>query len=156
MDNAARAAALATGTKVKIDNYGQDRDGISVASLAEVGFAYMKKYGATKVAEAPGKPQGFEETGMVSSAIPGVGFEAATSNWPNHTYEMEADALTDIGHQGFMVDAQAMAALLFDFLTHPDYRGQVKREFDGIKVLFDEYKKSLAKVYVKPNVPDPK
>lgn len=156
VDNAAKAAALATGTKLKIDDYGQDRDGISTAALSEVAFAYMKKYGATKIAEAPGKPQGFEETGSVSSAMPGVGFEAATSNFPNHTYEMEADALTDLGHHGFIVDAQAMAALLFDFLTRPDYRGQVKREFDGIKVLFDEYKKSLSKVYVKPNVPDPK
>ncbi len=156
VDNAARAAALATGTKLKIDDYGQDRDGISTAALSEVAFAYMKKYGARKVMEAPGKPQGFEETGMVSSALPGVGFEAATSNYPNHTYEMLADATTDVGHQGFIVDAQAMAALLFDYLTRPDYRGQVKREFDGIKVLFDEYKKSLAKAYVKPNVPDPK
>jgi metal-dependent amidase/aminoacylase/carboxypeptidase family protein len=42
VDNAARAAALATGTKVKIDNYGQMRDGISLATLAEVGFAHMK------------------------------------------------------------------------------------------------------------------
>jgi amidohydrolase len=156
VDNAARAAALATGTKLKIDDYGQDRDGISTAALSEVAFAYMKKYGARKIVEAPGKPQGFEETGSVSSAMPGVGFEAATSNYPNHTYEMEADALTDVGHQGFTVDAQAMAALLFDYLTRPDYRGQVKREFDGIKVLFDEYKTSLKKVYVKPNVPDPK
>ena len=156
VDNAARAAALATGTKLKIDDYGKDRDGISTASLSEVAFAYMKKYGATKIVEAPGKPQGFEETGSVSSAIPGVGFEAATSNFPNHTYEMEADALTEVGHRGFNADAQAMAALLFDYLTHPEYRGQVKREFDGIKVLFDEYKASLGKVYVKPNVPDPK
>jgi amidohydrolase len=156
VDNAARAAALATGTKLKIDDYGQDRDGISTAALSEVAFAYMKKYGAKKIVEAPGKPQGFEETGIVSSAMPGVGFEAATSNYPNHTYEMEADALTDVGHGGFIVDAQAMAALLFDYLTRPDYRGQVKREFDGIRVLFDEYKKSLAKAYVKPNVPDPK
>jgi hypothetical protein len=61
-----------------------------------------------------------------------------------------------VGHSGFRVDAQAMAALLFDYLTHPEYRGQVKREFDGIKVLFDEYKESLKKVYVKPNVPDAK
>ncbi len=115
VDNAAKAAALATGTKVKIDNYGQDRDGISVAALSELAFAYMKKYGATKVAEAPGKPQGYEETGSVSSEIPGVGFQAATSNWPNHTYEMEADALTDVGHNGFNVDAQAMAALAVRF-----------------------------------------
>ena len=156
VDNAAKAAALATGTKVKIDNYGQDRDGIAVASLSELAFSYMKKYGATRIAEQPGKPQGYEETGSVSSEIPGIGFSAATSTWPNHTYEMETDALGEIGHKGFTVDAQAMAALLYDYLTHPEYRGQVKREFDGIKTLFDEYKSSLRKVYVKPNVVDPK
>ncbi len=155
VDNAARAAALATGTKVKIDNYGQDRDGISAASLSELAFAYMKKYGATRIASEPGKPQGYEETGSVSSAIPGIGFSAASSTAPNHTYEMEADALGEIGHKGFTVDAQAMTALLYDFLTHPEYRSQVKREFDGIKTLFDEYKASLRRVYVKPNVADP-
>ena len=97
------------------------------ASLAEVAFAYMKKYGATNIEETPGKPQGFEETGSVSSAIPGVGFSASTSNGTYHTYEMEADALTDIGHQGFVVDAQAMTALLYDFLTHADYRAAVQK-----------------------------
>ena len=44
VDNAAKAAALATGTKVKIDNYGSNRDGISVATLAELAFTYMKQY----------------------------------------------------------------------------------------------------------------
>ncbi len=72
VDNAARAAALATGTKVKIDNYGQDRDGISEAALNELAFAYMKHFGATNVSETYGKPQGFEETGSVSSDIPGL------------------------------------------------------------------------------------
>jgi metal-dependent amidase/aminoacylase/carboxypeptidase family protein len=150
VDDAAKAAALSTGTKVKIDNYGQNRDGISVATLGEVGFAYMKMYGAKKIQEEPGKPQGFEETGSVSSDIPGLGFSAYSSNFANHTYEMEADALTDVGHQGFQVDAQAMAALLFDFATHPDYRAAVKREFDGIKALFGEYQEALKKTYTVP------
>ena len=39
-----------------------------------------------------------------------MGFSAASSNAPNHTYEMEADALTDVGHAGFQVDAQAIAS----------------------------------------------
>ena len=156
VDNAARAAALATGTKVKIDNYGNLRDGISVATLAEVGFAHVKHFGATHVAEAPGKPQGYEETGTVSNAIPGLGFAVHTSNAANHTYEMEADALTEVGHQGFVVDAQAMAALLYDFATHADYRAAVKREFEGIRSLFDEYQQALEKVYTVPTVPDPK
>jgi len=156
VDNAARAAALATGTKVKIDNYGKMRDGISVATLAEVGFAHEKQFGATHIADAPGKPQGYDETGTVSSAIPGMGFEVYSSSAANHTYQMEADALTEVGHQGFMVDAEAMAALLYDFATNADYRAAVKREFTGIQALFGEYQEALQKVYTVPPVPDPK
>ncbi len=155
-DNAARAAALATGTKVKIDHYGTARDGISVATLAEVGFAYMKKFGAIKVTPEPGKPQGYEETGSVSRHIPGLGFSAASSNFPNHTYEMEADALTDVGHSGFVIDALGMTALLFDFATRPDYRAAVKREFEGIQALQNEYIAALEKPYQVPKVPEPK
>jgi amidohydrolase len=156
VDDAARAAALSTGCKVKIDNYARDRDGISVASLAEVGFAYMKMYGAGKVSAEPGKPQGFEETGSVSSAIPGLGFTSYSSNAPNHTYEMETDALGDVGHHGFQVDAQAMTAILFDVATHPDYLAAVKREFSGIKVLYAEYQQALERTYTQPKVADPK
>jgi hypothetical protein len=152
VDDAARAAALGTGTKVKIDHYGNDKDGIAVATLAEVGFAYMKKFGATNIVPEPGKPQGFEETGSISSMVPGLGFSAQTSNAPNHTYEMEADALTDVGHQGFVQDAQGMAALLFDFATRPDYRAAVKREFESIKALHTEYLDALRRVYVVPKV----
>ena len=155
VDNAARAAALATGTKVKIDHYGKNRDGISIGSLDEVAFAYEKKYGATGVLPDPGKPQGYEETGSVSSAVPGVGFSAKTSNAPNHTYEMEQDALGPVGHQGFTVDAQAMAALLFDFATRPDYRAMVKREFETIRALHGEYVDDLKKVYAVPKVAEP-
>jgi amidohydrolase len=156
VDNAAKAAALSTGTKVKIDNYAQDRDGISVATLDEVGFAYMKRYGADKVQPDPGKPSGYEETGSVSMAIPGMGFVAASSSAANHTYQMEADALTEVGHKGFLVDAQAMTALLYAFATHADYRAAVKREFDTIKGLFGEYTQALEKVYTVPQVAEPK
>lgn len=155
-DNAARAAALATGTKVKIDHYGTARDGISVATLAEVGFAYMKKFGAGKINPEPGKPQGYEETGSVSRDIPGLGFSAYSSDFPNHTYEMEADALGEVGHKGFVVDALGMTALLFDFATRPDYRDLVKKEFQGIQALQAEYIKALEKPYQLPKVPEPK
>jgi amidohydrolase len=156
VDNAAKAAALATGTKVKIDNYGRDRDGFSLASLAELGFAYLKRYGADQIKEEPDTPSGYDETGLVSRAVPGIGFSAHTSNATYHTYEMEADALTEVGHKGFVTDAQAMAALLYDFLTHPEYRALVKREFEGQKSLFDEYLEALKKAYVKPSIPDPR
>jgi amidohydrolase len=156
VNNAAKAAALSTGTKVKIDHYGRNRDGIGVATLAEVGFEYMKKFGATNVIPEPGKPQGFEETGSVSRDIPGVGLTAQSSFAPNHTYEMDADNLKEVGHKGFTIDAQAMAALLVDFATHADYRAAVKKEFDGIKALFGEYQAALKKAYAVPVVPDPR
>jgi hypothetical protein len=155
-DNAARAAALATGSKVKIDNYGRNRDGISVATLAEPAFAYMKMFGADKLAPEPGKPQGYEETGSVSRAVPGIGFSAHSSNAPGHTYEMEADALAEVGHHGFVVDAQAMAAVLFDFASRADYRAAVKREFEALQALHDEYLKALETAYAVPRVPEPK
>jgi amidohydrolase len=156
VDNAAKAAALSTGTKVKIDHYGSMRDGISEATLAEPAFAYMKMYGAKGVVEEPGKPQGWEETGSVSSEIPGIGVEAKTSNSANHTYEMLADALLPVGHDGFVTDAQTMAALLYDFATRADYRALVKREFTGIKALYGQYQEALKKVYVAPKVEEPK
>ena len=156
VDNAAKAAAIATGTKVKIDHYGKDRDGISEATLSELGFAYMTKFGATNVQPEPGKPQGFEETGSVSRDIPGAEVTAQSSTAPNHTYEMDADNLKDIGHRGFTIDAETMTAILFDFATHPDYRAAVKKEFDGIKALFAEYQAALKKTYTTPVVTDPK
>ena len=51
---------------------------------------------------------------------------------------------------------QQLAAILFDFATHPDYRAAVKKEFDGIKALFGDYQAALKKVYTNPTVPDPK
>lgn len=152
VDDAARGAAAATGTKVKIEHYGSMRDGISVASLNEVAFAYTKKFGGSKVQDVPQKPQGYEETGSVSSAIPGVGFSAHTANGGFHTYEMEEDALGDVGHKGFVIDAQGMAALLYDFATRPDYRTAVKKEFDGLKALYAEYQNALRAAYRVPVV----
>ncbi len=155
IDDAARAAALATGTKVKIETYGSMRDGISLGTLNEVAFAHVKRYGGGKVQAEPGKPQGWEETGSVSSAVPGVGVSAWTSNGGFHTYEMRDDALGPVGHAGFLVDAQAMTAVLYDFASKADFRAAVKKEFEGLKVLYSEYQSSLKQAYTLPVVKDP-
>ena len=69
---------------------------------------------------------------------------------------MDQDNLKPVGHDGFKVQAQAMAAVLFDFATHADYRAAVKKEFDGFKALFGEYLQALEKAYPVPRVQDPK
>ena len=156
VDDSARAAALATQTKVKIETYGRMRDGISVATLAELAFAYAKRYGGTHVDETPGKPQGYEETGGLSSEVPGIGLNAYSSASAYHTYGMEDDTLKDIGHSAFVIDAQGMTSVLYDYAKNPAFRDAVKREFAGIKALFGEYQEALRKTYQVPIVPDPK
>ena len=156
VDDAARAAALTTQTKVTIDHYGRLRDGISLATLAEPAFTYEKRFGGTNIKNEPDKPSGFEESGSVSSALPGISISAQTSSSANHTYQMESDAMAPIGHNGFRVDAETMAAVLFDFATNADYRAAVKKEFNGLQALMGDYQASLRTVYSIPKVPEPK
>ena len=155
VNDAARGAALATGTKVRIDVDSAARDGISVAALNDVAFAYLRRLGATKVEEEPGRPVPYEETGTVATQIPGVGVTSHSSNGGYHTFEMEADALGEVGHHGFLVDAQAMAAVLYHYATDAPYRAVVKREFDGLKGLHGEDLAALRGAYPLPNVPEP-
>jgi len=155
VNDAARGAALATGTKVRIELDSSSRNGISVAALNDLAFAYLKKLGATKVDDSPGRPLPFEETGTVATQIPGVGLTAHSSNGGYHTFEMEADALGEVGHHGFMVDAQTMAAVLYHFASDAPYRAAVKREFDGLKGLYNEYLAALRTAYPLPTVPEP-
>src|SRR5205807_1678609 len=125
VNDAARGAALATGTKVHIDVDSSSRNGISVAALNDVAFAYLKQLGATKVEPEPGRPLPYEETGTVATQIPGVGVTVHSSNGGYHTFEMEADALGEVGHHGFLLDAQAMAALLYHYASDAPYRAVV-------------------------------
>src|SRR3989440_5498959 len=138
VNDAARAAALATGTKVRIEADSESRDGISVAALNDVAFTYLKKLGATKVEDESGRPLPYEETGTVATQIPGVGVTAHSSNGGYHTFEMEADALGEVGHHGFLVDAQTMTAVLYHPPTHAPDRAAGQRGFDRLKGLYSE------------------
>src|SRR5947207_1018577 len=144
-----------TATQARIEADSESRDGISVAALNDVAFAYLKQLGATKLEDEPGRPLPYEETGTVATEIPGVGVTAHSSNGGYHTFEMEADALGPVGHHGFVLDAQAMAGVLYHFATDAPYRTTVQREFEGLKALYDEYLTALRSAYPFPTVPEP-
>ncbi|HEV8196286.1 MAG TPA: peptidase dimerization domain-containing protein [Gemmatimonadales bacterium] len=147
MDNAARAAAMATGTEVKIDHYGEYRDGISLGTLEETFFAYAKSLGATRVEPDQGRPAGYEETGGVSLDVPGVGVVVASSTFPNHTQGMLDDAFTAVGHSAFRADAQIMSAMLYHYLTDAAFRDAITREHATLRGLYDQYQANLKKAY---------
>jgi len=147
MDDAARGAALETGTEVQITRYGEDRDGITTAMLSELWFAYARKLGATGIVEDKGRPAGYEETGFVSREIPGIGIEIKSSNFSNHTYGMRDDTFAEIGHHAFLLDAQVEAAVLYDFLTSPEFRHAVQEEQHTLAGLQEQYLTALRDVY---------
>jgi amidohydrolase len=145
--NAAHAAALATGTQVEIELYGEYRDGITLGSLEELGFAYARDLGAPAINEEPQRPAGYEETGFVTRDIPGLGVSVFSSSAPGHSYDRWLDSMKDVGHTGFLMDAKIMAAVLFDFLEDPDFRALVKREHQEMAGLFDQYLAGLEAAY---------
>jgi len=147
MAHAARGAAEATGTTVELQPYGEYRDGISLGTLEELKYAWEKKLGAPKLLAEPGRPDGYEETGFVTRDIPGVGVTAYSSRAPNHTYGMLEDDFTDIGHTGFVMDAKVMAAVLYDFLTHPELRAAVREEHKALSGMLTQYLTELKKTY---------
>lgn len=147
MANAARAAALATGTKVTIDRYGEYRDGITLGSLEELVYAYAEKLGAPKLVTEPQRPDGYEETGFVTREIPGVGVSLFSSPAPGHSYPRWEDSMKDVGHTGFLLDAKVMAGVLYHFLTDAPFRETVKMEHKALSGWFEDYLKGLRKVY---------
>lgn len=147
MDDAAHGAAAMTGTEVEITRYGEYRDGITTGTLQELFFAYAKKLGAPEIVDEPRPPSGYEETGMVSRDIPGVGIRVKSSNFPNHTYGMRDDVFLDVGHTGFRFGAQLETAVLFDFLMQPEFRAKVVEEQRALAGLQAEYLSALRAAY---------
>ncbi|HKK28560.1 MAG TPA: peptidase dimerization domain-containing protein [Gemmatimonadota bacterium] len=147
MREAAEGAAQMTGTEVEIRRYGEFRDGIATATLEELFWAYADELGAPGLVPEKGRPAGYEETGWVSRDIPGVGITVRSSSHANHTYGMLEDAFGDIGHRGFLLDAQIEAAILYDFLTRPEFRRKVEEEHRTLAGLQDRYERALRRVY---------
>jgi amidohydrolase len=147
MDDAAHGAAQMTETKVEITRYGEYRDGITTAMLEELFWAYATKFGAPGLAAEKGRPSGYEETGFVSREIPGVGITVRSSSYSNHTYGMLDDAFTPVGHTAFLLDAKIEAAVLYDFLTQPEFRRKVTEEHHTLAGLQGTYLNQLRTAY---------
>ncbi len=147
MRDAAQGAALMTGTQVEVQRYGEFRDGVTDATLEELFWAYAKKLDAPGLVEEKGRPSGYEETGWVSRDIPGVGITVRSSSHANHTYGMLEDDFQEIGHRGFLLDAKIEAAILYDFLTHPEFRKKVQQEHRVLADLQGRYEEELRRVY---------
>ncbi|NIM50637.1 MAG: peptidase dimerization domain-containing protein [Gemmatimonadales bacterium] len=145
--NAARGAALATGTQVTIEHYGEYRDGITLGTLEELVFAYAEALNAPGINPEPQRPAGYEETGFVTRDIPGVGVSVFTSPAPGHSYARWQDSMKPVGHTGFLLDAKIMSAVLYHFLTDERFRETVKEEHRAMAAWLEQYLTGLRETY---------
>lgn len=153
MDDAARGAAMATGTRVEIDRYGEYRDGISLGTLQELAFAYAVELDAPEVNPEPTRPSGYEETGVVTKDIPGIGVSVFSSRGANHTRGMLEDTFNEVGHTGFRISAEILTAILYDYLTEPELREAVEEEHTALAGLLDRYHDALREAYAREIAP---
>lgn len=147
IDDAARGSALATGTQVEIDRYGEYRDGITLGTLEELYFAQARALDAPELTTELQRPAGYEETGWVTRDVPGVGVSVYSSRGSYHTHAMSEDASSEVGHAGFRLDSRIMSAVLYDFLTDEPFREAVREEHRILQGLLGEYHDRLREVY---------
>jgi len=139
LDNMARGAALATGTEVEIDHYGEYKPGISVATLNDIVFQYAVDYGGINVGERR-VPRQWEETGFASIVVPGVwvgiGTEGLPENVAGHSQQNADITISEAGRSSLILTTKVMAASALRLLMDPELREQATSEH---ATLVEEY-----------------
>lgn len=130
--NAARGAALATGTRVEIDRYGTYVPGISIRLLNDVAFQYAQEYGGRNPEEGT-MPRHWEETGMLTLQIPGANIHVGNPDIPPAPGHSRANAditVSPEGHENLAQTAKTMAATALRLITDPELAEGVKAEHE--------------------------
>jgi len=130
LDDMARGAAMATGTTVDIDHYGEYRPGIAVGVLNDIVFQYAVDYGGVKIGERA-IPRHWEETGFGTIVVPGAWVGIGTEGIPEvsgHSKESADITISPAGHKSLILTAKVMAAAALRLLLDLDLRQKAKAE----------------------------
>jgi amidohydrolase len=124
LDNMAKGCALATGTEVIIDHYGEYIPGISVGVLNDIAFQYAVDYGGINIGERT-MPRQWEESGFVSLLIPGVHISIGTEGIPQvagHSKENADLTISEAGHKSLILTTKVMGATALRLLVDKELR----------------------------------
>jgi amidohydrolase len=130
LDDMARGAAMATGTTVDIDHYGEYRPGIAVGTLNDIVFQYAVDYGGIKIGKRA-VPRNWEETGFGTIAVPGAWVGIGTEDIPEvagHSKESADITISPAGHKSLILTSKVMAAAALRLFMDPDLRQIAKAE----------------------------
>lgn len=130
MNNAARGAALATGTTVAIERYGTYVPSVSVGIMTDLRFRYAVEYGGRNI-EHSQMPAAWEETGMLTVQVPGIGVHVGNPDIPEapgHSRQNADITISPAGHENLKLTAKTMAATALRLVMDPDMAKRVKDE----------------------------
>jgi len=130
LDEAARGAAMATGTTVDIDHYGEYIPGVGVGVLEDVRFQYAVDYGGVRIGSR-NVPSQWEETGFGTMKVPGVQVSIGTADTPEvagHSRENADLSVSAGGHTSLVLTSKVMAATALRLLKDPQLREKAKAE----------------------------
>ncbi|UCE40041.1 MAG: peptidase dimerization domain-containing protein [Candidatus Aminicenantes bacterium] len=133
MDNMAKGCALATGTTVDIDHYGEYNPGISIGVLNDLAFQYALEYGGVNIGERE-VPRQWEETGFATLKVPGVHISIGTEGLPpaaGHSQESADITISPAGHKSLILTAKVMGAVALRLFTDEKLRASAKLEHAG-------------------------
>jgi amidohydrolase len=133
--NCAKAAALSTGTEVKISNFERGSEDLRTNSALSKAFnENLLDLGEVKIEKADG-PSGSTDMGNLSYVVPaihpmiGIGDE----NLAGHTVELAACTQSEKGREALLKGACALAFTGFDVITCAELREKVSEEFMNIQ-----------------------
>ncbi|MBM3791448.1 MAG: M20 family metallopeptidase [Acidobacteria bacterium] len=130
LDAMARGAALATGTTVDIDHYGEYVPGVSVGALNDVAFQYAVDCGGTGIGERS-VPNQWEETGFGTLRVPGATIHIGTDDTPEAPGHSQADAdisVSPAGHRSLILTTKVMAATALRLVMDAGLRDKIRAE----------------------------
>lgn len=130
LDNMAKAGALATGTKVDMDHYGQYNPGIAVGVLNDIVFQYAVDYGGVKIGKRS-VPRHWEETGFATLVVPGAHVSIGTEGIPEvagHSQENADITISSEGHNSLILTAKVMGAAALRLVMDQKLRDKAKAE----------------------------
>ncbi len=130
LDDMARAAALATKTKVDIDHYGEYNPGIAVSVLNDIVFQYAVDYGGINIGERR-IPRHWEETGFATLVVPGAYVSIGTEGIPEvvgHSQENADVTVSPEGHKSLILTAKVMGATALRVVMDQKLQDKAKAE----------------------------
>ncbi|WP_026894353.1 M20 family metallopeptidase [Clostridiisalibacter paucivorans] len=129
--NCANAAALATGSTVKIENYEYSNDNlITNSTLSNLYLDKLKDLGIEKIYPA-GPPKGSSDVGNVSHVCPTIHpyFSISENELVGHTKEFANATCTPYAYESMKKTIAALVLTAMDIIEYPDILKKIKDEY---------------------------